>query len=109
MICIWSSRCHCHSIISYFIKIQIGLTFLVLAYPGCPGKDAIKWASYYNTKKNNFKNSNKVWLLYVTFGQWPGNGSGLFLQSGARTGHHNIMLASINVTWLFMFMISLQT
>jgi len=25
-----------------FIKIQIGLTFLVLAYPGCPGKEAIK-------------------------------------------------------------------
>jgi len=29
--------CHCHSIISCFIKIQIliGLTFLVPAYPGC--------------------------------------------------------------------------
>jgi len=25
-----------------FIKIQIGLIFLVLAYPGCPGKEAIK-------------------------------------------------------------------
>jgi len=24
-------------IISWFIKIQIGLTFLTLAYPGCPG------------------------------------------------------------------------
>ena len=24
-------------------KIQIGLTFLVLAYPGCPGKEAVKW------------------------------------------------------------------
>jgi len=24
-------------------KIQIGFTFLVLAYPGCPGKEAIKW------------------------------------------------------------------
>ena len=23
-------------------KIQIGFTFLVLAYPGCPGKEAIK-------------------------------------------------------------------
>jgi len=38
MICIWSSLCHCHPIISFFIKIQIGLTFLVLAYPGCHGK-----------------------------------------------------------------------
>ena len=27
MICIWSSWCHCHLIISCFIKIQIGLTF----------------------------------------------------------------------------------
>jgi len=24
-----------------FVKIQIGLTFLVLAYPGCPGKEAV--------------------------------------------------------------------
>ena len=25
-----------------FIKIQIGLTFLVMAYPGYPGKEAVK-------------------------------------------------------------------
>jgi len=24
-------------------KIQIDFTFLVLAYPGCPGKEAVKW------------------------------------------------------------------
>jgi len=24
-------------------KIQIGFTFLVPAYPGCPGKQAVKW------------------------------------------------------------------
>ena len=24
-------------------KIKIGFTFLVPAYPGCPGKEAIKW------------------------------------------------------------------
>jgi len=24
-------------------KIQIGFTFLVTAYPGCPGKEAVKW------------------------------------------------------------------
>jgi len=24
-------------------KIQIGFTFLVSAYPGCPGKEAVKW------------------------------------------------------------------
>jgi len=45
MICIRSSWCHCHPIISCFIKIQIGLTFLVPAYSGCPGKEAIKWVS----------------------------------------------------------------
>jgi len=42
MICISSSWCHCLPIISCFIKIQIGLTFLV---PGCPGKDAVKRVS----------------------------------------------------------------
>jgi len=24
-------------------KIQIGFTFLVPVYPGCPGKEAVKW------------------------------------------------------------------
>jgi len=43
MICIWSRWCHCCTMISCFIKIQIGLTFLVPAYPGCPGKEAAKW------------------------------------------------------------------
>jgi len=28
-------------IISCFVKSQIGLTFLVPAYPGCPAKEAI--------------------------------------------------------------------
>jgi len=32
-------------IISCFIKIQTGLTFLMLAYPGCPGIEAVKWVS----------------------------------------------------------------
>jgi len=47
MICIWSTWCQCHPITSCFIKIQIGLTFLVLAYPDCPGKEAIKWVPVY--------------------------------------------------------------
>jgi len=38
----WSSWCHCHPIISCFIKIEIGLNFLVPAYPGCPVKEAVK-------------------------------------------------------------------
>jgi len=28
---------------SCFVKIQTRLSFLVLAYSGCPGKQAIKW------------------------------------------------------------------
>jgi len=32
-----------HSVVSFFIKIQIGLTFLVTACPGCPGRKAIQW------------------------------------------------------------------
>ena len=28
-------------------KIQIGFTFLVLAYPGYPGNEAVKWLSLY--------------------------------------------------------------
>jgi len=42
MICMWSSWCHCHPIISCFIKIQFGITFLVPGYPGCPGKEVVK-------------------------------------------------------------------
>jgi len=41
MIRTWSSWCHCHPIVSCFIKIQNGFTFLVLAYPGCPGKRSV--------------------------------------------------------------------
>ena len=30
-------------VISCLIQIQTSFTFLVLAYPGCPGKEATKW------------------------------------------------------------------
>jgi len=33
------------AILACLIKIETGLTFLVPAYPGCPGKDAIKRVS----------------------------------------------------------------
>ena len=45
VICMWSSWCHCHAIIPCFIKIQNGLTFLMPAYAGCPGKEAVKRVS----------------------------------------------------------------
>ena len=38
---IWSSRWHCQPIMSCFINLQIGLAFLVPAYPGCPGKSPL--------------------------------------------------------------------
>jgi len=41
IICMWASRCHCHPIVSCFVKIQIGLTFLVPGYPRYPAKEAV--------------------------------------------------------------------
>ena len=38
MICIWSSWCDCHPIVYSCIKIQLGLTFLLLAYQYCREK-----------------------------------------------------------------------
>jgi len=83
MICIWSNWRHCHPNSSCFIKIQIGLTYLVPAYPGCPGKEAVKWVSvwiqgYMTANTVTFGNShphlqqwwataaNKAWhLVYI--------------------------------------------
>jgi len=39
----------CNPIISCFLKIQNGLTFGVLAYQGCPGKEAVKRVSVYHS------------------------------------------------------------
>jgi len=43
MICMWSSWCHCCPVISCFIIVQKGLTFLVLAYPGSSGISVVSW------------------------------------------------------------------
>ena len=43
--CRWFSYGHCYPVISCIIKIQIGLAFLLPAYPGSSGKEAIKCAS----------------------------------------------------------------
>jgi len=43
---IWSRWCHCNPIISCFVEFQIGLFFLMPAYPGCPGTEVIKWLSF---------------------------------------------------------------
>jgi len=44
MICMWLADATA-TVISCFIKIQIGLTFLVPAYPGCLEKEAINRVS----------------------------------------------------------------
>jgi len=54
VICIWSSWFHYHPIVSYFIKIQTGLTFLMPAYPGCPGKEAVSRVSVYQVIYHSF-------------------------------------------------------
>ena len=36
-------RCDEILTVSRSSKIQIGFTFLVPAYPGCPGEEAVKW------------------------------------------------------------------
>jgi len=45
VICIRSSWCHCYPVISCFIKIQIGLTYLVPSDPDFTVKEAIKRVS----------------------------------------------------------------
>ena len=40
MICTWCRWCRRHPIVSCFVKILTGLTFLP-AYPSCPGKEAL--------------------------------------------------------------------
>ena len=45
MTSIWSIWRRCHPIISCFVKIQTGLSFLMPAYPGCPEKGGVKQVS----------------------------------------------------------------
>ena len=42
--CIWSSWCHCHSLSLTSVKCRLVFTCLVPAYPGSPGKRAVKRA-----------------------------------------------------------------
>jgi len=52
--------------VSCFSKIQIGFTFLVLAYPGSPGQRAVKWVCVYvwsYTEFGQIELSNQVTLV----------------------------------------------
>ena len=46
--------------VSCFSKIQIGFTFLVLAFPGVPGLRAVKWVS---VCENNVVANSKAWTV----------------------------------------------
>jgi len=48
-------------------KIQIGFTFLVPAYPGCPGKEAIKWLWLFITHKVDFLLGYSVYITLVFY------------------------------------------
>jgi len=45
IVCIWSINATASqdAIISCLIQIQTGFSFLLLAYPCCPGKEVVKW------------------------------------------------------------------
>ena len=68
MICMWSSWRHCHPIISCFISIQIDLTFLALAYPGCPRKQAIKQVLFLSHFTTVHLEVNKIQYFQASFG-----------------------------------------
>jgi len=74
VICMWSSWCHCHSVISCFFKIQIDLTFLVPTYLGCPRKEPINrvsvWLSYNNVVQLGVFFSQIIILLDIYHWCW---------------------------------------
>jgi len=74
MICISSSWCHCHPIISCFIEIPIGLTFLVPAYPNCPRIEAVKRESVWFVKSvlmmlswSLYFYDDKLWFFVISY------------------------------------------
>jgi len=52
--------------ISCFIKIQIGLTFLVPACPGCPRKEAVKRVSVTFNNSTIFYHASKTLFIVIT-------------------------------------------
>jgi len=72
VICIWSSWCHCHPVVSCFIKIKTALIFLVLAYPACPWKQAVERSvcGYMSRALNHKTTSNALfstsWWIQIS-------------------------------------------
>jgi len=56
--------------VSCYSKIQIGFTFLVLAYPGSPGQRAIKWVCVCVCVSGTSYPAFTVQLQTIT-GLWP--------------------------------------
>jgi len=48
-------------------KIQIGFTFLVPAYPGCPGKEAVKWLLLLLLTKNIAYHTMEMLIFYAVY------------------------------------------
>ena len=49
-------------IISCLISIQTGFTFLILAYPGCPGKEAVRWVHVVSCRRQMQRSFIVCWL-----------------------------------------------
>ena len=93
MICIWSSWCCCHPVISCFIKIQNGFTFLVPVYPGCHGKEAVKWVFVCFVRKDcgricSWKGSRRRWRRLC----WT-------LAMSLSTAEHVKHICAVQLTW----------
>ena len=69
MICIWSSGCQCHPVISCSSKIQNRLTFLLPAYPGCLTvlrqklQESYAWVQQMLCKQNKKQNNTMKYTL----------------------------------------------
>ena len=53
-------------IVSCFSKIQIGLTFLVPAHPGSPGKRAVKWVCVCFQSSNEIDDYRLVFIVSIS-------------------------------------------
>ena len=54
-------------IISSLIYIQTGFTFLVPAYPGCPGKEAVKWVQWVSRSVRDATTETYGWARSVEY------------------------------------------
>ena len=99
MICVWSSWCHCHTVISCFIIIQDGFTFLVSAYPNCHGKEIVKRVSVSQELVGEWRMDEESvddssWLWSVTLSVYC---SALTLSLGSQERRENLCHLSIEV------------